>query len=81
MDRPIPLKQLRRALKAYGVLESPDRGKGSHTYFHKLVDGNEIGYPIPTTREPVLRAYIKGARRRFKLTPADGITDKEFYGQ
>jgi hypothetical protein len=79
VDRPLSLKNLRRALKAFGVQETPSRGKGSHTYFHKVIDDAEVGYPIPTNNDPVLIAYVKGARRKFKLTEEDGVSDKDFY--
>jgi len=81
MDRPLPLKRLRRTLKAFGVKEAPSRGKGSHTYFYKIIEGGEVGYPVPTTTEPVLVCYVKGARRKFRLTPADGVSDRNFYGK
>lgn len=79
MDRPLPLKKLRRALRAFDVSEDPSRGKGSHTYFYKVVDGGEVGYPIPTSDDPVFVCYVKGSRRKFKLTPEDGVSDKDFY--
>jgi hypothetical protein len=79
MDRPLSLKKLRRALLAFGVQEDSSRGKGSHTYFFKTIDGGEVGYPIPTNRNPVLVCYVKGSRRKFRLTPEDGVTDNEFY--
>lgn len=79
MDRPLPLKRLRRILKAFDVQEDPSRGKGSHTYFFKVIDDAEAGYPVPTNKNPVLICYIQGVRRKFKLTPNDGVSDKEFY--
>ena len=79
MDRPLSLKKLRRALKAFGVHEDPSRGKGSHTYFHSEIEGDEVGYPVPTSRDPILICYVQGARRKFKLTAKDGFGDKEFY--
>lgn len=52
-----------------------------HTYFYKTIDDAEVGYPIPTSRNPVLLCYIHGVRRKFKLTSADGMSDKEFYNK
>jgi hypothetical protein len=63
------------------VKEDPKRGKGSHTYFYKTIDDAEVGYPVPTSRNPVLICYIQGARRKFKLTAEDGVGDKEFYDE
>jgi len=45
----------------------------------KKVANGVLTYPVPTKHEPVLICYVKGCRRKFKLTPADGISDKEFY--
>ena len=66
-------------MKSFGVEENPSRGKGSHTYFFKIIDGDEVGYPVPTSKNPVLLCYVKGARRKFKLTADDGVSDQEFY--
>jgi len=79
--RVLTLKQLRRALASYGVAEDPSRGKGSHTLFFKIIDGGRYTYPVPTTRDPVLECYVKGARRKFRLTKEDGITDEDFFGR
>lgn len=80
-SRVLKLRQLRRALKSYQVNEDPSGGKGSHTLFYKVIDGNRFTYPVPTTRDPVLECYVKGARRKFRLTEQDGITDDEFFSR
>lgn len=48
-----------------------------------LVDQEGNKYPVPAHKDSdeVYRTYIEGARRKFHLTPADGIPDKEFYGR
>lgn len=79
MDRPLPLKRLRKALRHFGVSEDPSRGKGSHTLFFKRFPEGEFTYPVPTSHDPVLVCYVKGCRRRFRLTPEHGVTDAQFY--
>lgn len=69
MDRPLPLKRLRKALRHFGVSEDPSRGKGSHTLFYKAFPEGVFTYPVPTDKDPVLVCYVKGCRRRFRLTP------------
>jgi hypothetical protein len=78
---PFPLKKLRRILKAYDAWEDASRGKGSHTMFFRRVEGAVFSYPIPTHRSDVNDSYVKGVRKRLKLTPADGVSDDEFFGQ
>lgn len=34
-------------------------------------------YPLPNKRE-VADSYVKGVRRKFHLTPEDGVSDAEF---
>ena len=55
--------------------------EGSHTLFDKQFDDGEFTYPIPTHSKDVNPAYVKGARRKFRLTPEDVISDDEFFGQ
>jgi len=80
VDRPLPLKRLRKILRAFGVEEDPKRGKGSHTYFFKEFADGEQGYPVPTDRNPVLVCYVQGCRKAFRLRPENGVSDKQFYG-
>jgi hypothetical protein len=74
-DKPLKLHELRRLLAAYGVAENPSKGKGSHTTFFL----GTSSYPVPTNRSDVARQYVSGCRRRFSLTPADGVSDYDFY--
>lgn len=80
MNRPLPMKRLRRSLRSFGVDEDPSRGKGSHTIFFKVFPEGEFTYPVPTDNDPVLECYVKGCRKRFRLTPDHGVTDEQFYG-
>lgn len=79
MNRPLSLRQLRQILRGFGVAEDSSRGKGSHTVFSKVINGRTESYPVPTSSGEVLVSYMGPIRRKFKLTPADGVTDEEFY--
>lgn len=78
-DRPVDLRKLRRLLGKYDVWEEKSRGKGSHTLFCRRLPDGVYTYPIPTHSDPVKVCYVKGARKRFRLTAHDGISDDEFY--
>ena len=78
---PYPLKKLRKILASYGVSEDESRGKGSHTLFYKRFPEGEFSYPVPTDDKDVLDCYVKGCRKKFRLTKADGISDSEFFGR
>jgi hypothetical protein len=79
VDRPLPLKRLRRILRSFDVEEDESRGKGSHTLFYKTFPDGTYTYPVPTHKDPVLVCYVKGCWRRFRLTPEHGVSDKDFY--
>lgn len=78
MNRPLRFRELRRILKRYGIVEVPDRGKGSERWFEGRVP---TGYPITCHGEgkEVGRGLVAAVRRHFKLTPTDGVSDHEFY--
>jgi len=77
---PYPLKKLRKILKSYNAWEDSTRGKGGHTAFIREVDGVGELYPIPNSRE-VENCYVKGVRRKFKLTKDDHVSDEEFFSR
>jgi hypothetical protein len=80
-DRSVTLHELRSILRRYGVAEDRAMGKGSHTTFLKRIEGSIVTYPVPTTRKDVLVCYVRGCRKKFRLRPHDGVSDKEFYGK
>jgi predicted RNA binding protein YcfA (HicA-like mRNA interferase family) len=80
-DRTLKLRDLKRRLGRYGVTWDESRGKGSHLVFMRTIDGGVFTYPVPTHSEDVLVCYVRGARRRFRLTAEDGVTDAAFYGK
>lgn len=79
-DRPIKLRRLRRILARHGVQCSPARGKGSHMMFHTVLDGRTFTYPVPDQTD-VKVCYVRGCRKKFRLTAEDGVTDADFYGK
>jgi hypothetical protein len=82
-DRPLKLRDLRKILRRFDVAEDTSRGSGSHTLFYKqFSDGTFFSYPIPTHgSDVVLVCYVKGCRKKFRLSQDDGVSDKEFYGK
>jgi hypothetical protein len=71
----LKLRRLVQILQQFGIEWHPERGKGGHGMF---VKGN-MGYPVPGDKE-VLICYVKGCRKKFKLTAKDSVPDEQFYG-
>jgi len=76
--RRIKLRELRKIMSHFGVSEDPARGKGGHTLFYKEFDDGTFSYPVPT-RKDVLPCYVKGCRKKFRLTVEHGVSDEEFF--
>jgi len=79
-DHALKLRDLIKIMASYGVAWDASRGKGSHGVFWKIIDGGKYTYPVPNRKE-VLVCYVKGCRKKFRLTTDDGVTDEEFYGR
>ncbi len=79
-DRCISLKELRRILARFGIIEDPSLGKGSHTTFLQMDANGKVvaSYPVPTNKD-VLICYVRGVRKRFGLRAVDGTSDQKFY--
>ena len=77
-DRTIKLRRLIQILKAFGVSADMGRGKGSHILFVKRADTGTFTYPVPN-EDDVLICYVRGCRKKFKLTDRDGVSDDDFY--
>ncbi|MEX0676622.1 MAG: type II toxin-antitoxin system HicA family toxin [Pirellulales bacterium] len=73
----LKLRDLTRILQSYGVSFTKKRGKGDHILFWKQFTDGRFSYPIPD-KPDVLPCYVKGARKKFRLLPSDGVTDEEF---
>lgn len=76
----LTLTQLRRILRSFDVDEDSSRGKGGHTLFLKAFPDGVFSYPVPV-RKDVLPCYMKGCRKKFRLTAEDGVTDDDFFGR
>jgi hypothetical protein len=73
----IKFREVRRIFATFGI--SMVRGRRHWC----LVSGDGNKYPIPahSDDDDVFRTYVEGARRKFGLTPQDGVSHKEFYGR
>jgi hypothetical protein len=77
-DRTIPFRRLKQILGKFGVDWDPKKGKGSHGSFFKYMPNGWASYPIPHGKD-VLLQYVRGCRKKFKLTEEDGVPDNQFY--
>ncbi|WP_165074069.1 type II toxin-antitoxin system HicA family toxin [Paludisphaera rhizosphaerae] len=80
MERLLTPRELRTILARYDVGCDESRGKGSHWLFFRKFPEGTVSYPVPTTSKEVARVYVRQCRRRFRLTEADGVSDRDFYG-
>lgn len=57
------------------------RQSGSHRIWKLSVCGVQIDVTVPAHQDgdDVLPCYISKARRRWRLTVADGVSDQDFY--
>ena len=82
MKKPLKYRELRKKLKAYGIVEDKSRGKGSERMFVGVVNGREVAYPTKCHGEgdekPI--AVIESMRRAFVLTNENVVSDNDFYG-
>ncbi len=76
----LKLRELERILRSFGVDCDAASGKGGHKIFRKVVDGQQVSFPVPGDKE-VKSCYVKGCRRRFGLMESDGVTDDDFYSR
>ena len=49
--------------------------------FFRTVDGKRAGFPVPTAKNQLEKAYQRGIRKAFLLRAEDGVSDREFYGE
>ncbi|HZK81568.1 MAG TPA: type II toxin-antitoxin system HicA family toxin [Humisphaera sp.] len=80
-DKPLNLRDLRRAVLRYGGWEDASRGKGSHTMFFRKRGTGVFSFPLPTKDKIVKKHYVKALREQLGLTAADGISDDDFYDE
>jgi len=77
-------RDVKRVFGEYGVTAVEESARGRRRPKHPyLASRSGHKYPIPARKnsDDVQREYIEGARRRFGLTPENGVSDEEFYGK
>lgn len=81
MPEPISFKDFRRYFERHGVTFESRKGGGSHNYMmSRMVGGKMSKSPIPLINgRQILNIYIAGARKKLKLTEADGVPDSDFF--
>jgi len=72
---PVGLTDFIRKFRHFGV---DVKVKGSHILMRKTVDRASVLYVAAVHGKKVDPVYVAKARRRFKLLPADGVSDAEF---
>jgi len=68
-------KDVVRMFKAFGI----ETARGKKHWLFLAADGRKYPFPAKSRTADVDRCYIDAARRRFNLTPADGVSDEKFY--
>ena len=77
-DRTLKFRRLKEIFARFGVQWDAGKGNGSHGSFYKSMDAGMFTYPVPDQKD-VLICYVRGCRKKFKLTDDDGVSDREFY--
>jgi predicted RNA binding protein YcfA (HicA-like mRNA interferase family) len=77
-DRSLKMRELKLILARYGVECDESRGKGSHVLFRKEFPEGVFTFPVPTHAKDVLKCYVQGCRKKFRLRSTDGVSDKDF---
>jgi hypothetical protein len=67
-------------MKRYGI-EVRQGSKATHFKLVKFIDEQKVFYTIAVHDETVLDCYVTRTRKRFKLTPKDGVSDRDFFGK
>lgn len=72
----VKLRDLKRIMARYDVAYVPG---GKHMAF---VGSGGTRFPMPHRKgsDDVERSYVNALRRAFRLTPAHGVSNDEFYG-
>lgn len=75
MAGPLKFGDFKRKFTKYGVSITV---KGSHIRMEKRIGGVVCRYVAVVHHNRVDPVYVAKARRRFKLLPQDGVTDRQF---
>lgn len=86
MIRPktVKLRDVKRMFAAFHVQYISGTTIGHKRPRHAMLcapGGGKFPLPYRNDSDDVFRTYIEAARRKFHLTPADGVADKDFYGK
>jgi hypothetical protein len=77
MGSPIRFEDFKRKF-AFHEIHVEKASRGSHYKLVGYIDGIRVVYPFAVHKNRVKYVYVKEARKRFKLTPAHGVTDADF---
>lgn len=77
--RKLTIRDLRRILSSFGI--ELVRTKGSHHIFGRQFDDGWFSYPVPCHSKDVLDCYVRGCRKKFRLTEDDGVPDEDFFSR
>lgn len=82
-EKPLTYRQLRKILRSFGIDEDARRGKGSERLFIGSVESRTVRFSTRCHNEGDIKpkGVIKSIRRAFRLTEADGVSDKDFYSR
>jgi len=77
-------RDVKRVFAEYGIEAVEGAAAGRRRPKHPYLaspDGKK--YPIPARKnsDDIFREYIESARRKFGLTPEEGVSDEAFYGK
>ena len=73
----VKFRNLKKYLRKFRI----ELKQGSkHPYFEDPA-GNKYPQPFTKDNADVERVYVDAIRRKFRLTPEDGISDEQFYSR
>jgi len=78
LPSPLSFIDFKRKFERFGVSVSKSKGKASHIKMRKVIDGVVVPYTAVKHHNRVDYCYVAKARRKFRLTEEDGVTDEDF---
>lgn len=72
-DKVLKYRELKSKLARFGVIENPNRGKGSHRMFIKLLDGRPVIDFVTCHNEgdTISRKVVEHVREKFQISLED----------
>jgi hypothetical protein len=80
MGAPMHYRDFVRIFGFHGVTIEEVK-KSSHLKMKKVIDGVTVIYIAVHHKNAVEDVYVQKARKAFRLTPKDGVPDKEFFSR